>query len=48
MKLGVAMYKESQQNSAESDFSSEGNPHDKEEKVVDSDYQDVDNKEEDK
>ena len=32
-QLGEAMYKESQQNSAESDFSSEGNPHDKEEKV---------------
>ncbi|MDG7056926.1 MAG: molecular chaperone DnaK [Wolbachia endosymbiont of Penenirmus auritus] len=48
MKLGEAMYKESQQSSAESDFSSEGNPNDKEEKVVDSDYQDVDNKEENK
>ncbi|POG51780.1 molecular chaperone DnaK, partial [Wolbachia sp. wRi_2] len=48
MKLGEAMYQASQQNSAENGFSSEGNPNDKEEKVVDSDYQDIDNKEENK
>ncbi|MFP3027591.1 MAG: Hsp70 family protein, partial [Wolbachia sp.] len=48
MKLGEAMYQTSQQNSAENGFSSEGNPNDKEEKVVDSDYQDIDNKEENK
>ncbi len=48
MKLGEAMYNASQQNSAGNGFSSEGNPNDKEEKVVDSDYQDIDNKEENK
>ncbi|GFQ67944.1 chaperone protein DnaK [Trichonephila clavata] len=48
MKLGEAMYQASQQNSTENGFSSEGNPNDKEEKVVDSDYQDIDNKEENK
>jgi molecular chaperone DnaK len=48
MKLGEAMYKESQQSSAESHFSSEGNPNDKVEKIVDFDYQDINNKEENK
>lgn len=42
------MYNASQQNSAGNVFSSEGNPNDKEEKVVVSDYQDIDNKEENK